>query len=144
MPATGRKPKPEGQAVNRHRPTHEWNDVIDVPFEDGPKLPSRQPTGPAWPARTKRWWSIISAMPHCRLWTASDWEFALDTAQVAAEMHSGNVRVATELRNRERVLGTTVDYRRDLRIRYVPPTVEQELDEPASVSRLDDFRGQFD
>ena len=32
-------------------------------------------------------------------------------------------RLASELRNREKVLGTTIDSRRDLRIRYTEPRV---------------------
>jgi hypothetical protein len=32
--------------------------------------------------------------------------------------------LATELRNREKVLGTTLDYRRDLRIMYTQPGSE--------------------
>jgi hypothetical protein len=33
----------------------------------------------------------------------------------------GPIGLATELRNREKVLGTTIDSRRDLRIRYTDP-----------------------
>ena len=33
----------------------------------------------------------------------------------------GPIGLATELRNREKVLGTTIDSRRDLRIRYTEP-----------------------
>jgi hypothetical protein len=44
-------------------------------------------------------------MPHAVLWDESDGRFALDTALIHAAMHAGDVRVATELRNREKVLG---------------------------------------
>ncbi len=40
------------------------------------------------------------------------------TALVAAAFHGGDTRSAAELRQREKVLGTTMDSRRDLRIRY--------------------------
>jgi hypothetical protein len=46
-------------------------------------------------------------MPHGRLWIASDWQFALDTAIIAAEFHAGNMRLAGELRHLEKVTGTT-------------------------------------
>lgn len=139
MPVTGRKPKPEGQRRNRVAPTHEWVEVPDVPFAGGPKLPAKQPDGRAWPSRTRQWWRAVSAMPHCKLWTPTDWEFAIDTAALAAQFHAGDARVATELRNREKVLGTTLDFRRDLRIRYVtPPEPTEEGD--ADVTRLDDYR----
>ncbi len=137
MPIGGRKPKPEGQAVNRTKPTHDWTEVPDVAFVGGPRLPARMPNGLTWPAPTKRWWAVVSAMPHCSLWSESDWEFALDTAFVKGIFHmQGSNVYATELRNREKVLGTTADYRRDLRIRYADPKPVV----PTSVTSLDDYR----
>lgn len=139
MPVTGRKPKPEGQAVTRHRPTTDWTEVVNVPFTEAPKLPRSQPDGRPWPAWTKRWWATVSRMPHCALWGEPDWQFAFDTAVLVAKFHSeGTTGLATEIRNREKVLGTTVDFRRDLRIRYVDPQPEAET--PAGVTQLDDYR----
>ncbi len=100
------------------KPVHSWVEVPDVPFEDGPSLPKTQPGQPSWPTATKRWWKAISRMPHCILGHASDWEFGLGSALVAAEFHRGDVKAATELRRREAVMGVTLDARRDLRIRY--------------------------
>lgn len=78
-------------------------------------------------------------MPHCSLWSDSDWEFAFDTAALKAMFHMTPTNVlATEVRNREKVLGTTADYRRDLRIRYVAVKAENET--PADVVTLDDYR----
>jgi hypothetical protein len=77
-------------------------------------------------------------MPHCVVWTQSDWEYAIDTAYVHATFASGDMRAATELRNREKLLGNTFDSRRDLRIRYVNPAEEHE--EPAGVASLDEYR----
>lgn len=134
MPVAGRKAKPEGQKRNHHAPTHEWTDVLNVPFEGGPDLPDDQ----GWPAMTRRWWKVVSAMPQCALWTEADWGFAFDTALLAAKFHAGEVRLATELRNREKVLGTTMDFRRDLRIRYVDHVEQTEGD--ADVTKLDDYR----
>jgi hypothetical protein len=136
VPVPGRKPKAPGQAVTRHASTHDWTEVADCPFDGAvPKLPPRKG---GWPARTRRKWAAWSSMPHCSLWSESDWDFAIDTLEVAARFHDGDARLATELRNRERVLGTTVDYRRDLRIRYVQaqPTVVS----AAGVTSLSDYR----
>ena len=139
MPVPGRKPKPDGQSVNRNKPTHDWTEVVDEPFANPPKLPKSMPNGLPWPSWTKRWWQVVSTMPHCVLWTASDWEFAYDTAALKAVFHlSPHNAMATEIRNREKVLGTTADYRRDLRIRYVDAKVETEA--PAEVTKLDDYR----
>lgn len=144
MPVPGRKPKPAGQAINRNKPTTDWIEVVDEPFDGKrPRLPAtRWASTMAGPVEvpvkpmTRQWWKAISTMPHCRLWTASDWAFALSTAMVADAAFCGGIGAATELRNREKVLGTTVDYRRDLRIRYV----EAEQPELAVVTALDEYR----
>lgn len=125
MAITGRKPKDE--KVTRHPLTHDWVDVPDVPFrgcecpEPGgpgcggahiPKCPSRR-------IATKQWWTGVTAMPHCVLWSPMDWQYALDTARIHAAFAGGDFARAAELRIRERIMGTTVEARRDLRIRYV-------------------------
>jgi len=140
MPVTGRKPKPEGRKRNRVQPTYEWREVPDVPFEGGPPLPPRRPGGKPWPAFTKDWWADVSRMPHCVLWTETDWRFALETAVLAAQFHATcDLKAEAGLFRRERVLGMTVDARRDLRIRYVPVEAE-EADEDASVTTMADYR----
>lgn len=137
MPLPGRKPKPAGQAVNRNKPTHEYVEIPNVPAP-GRELPEC-PDGKPWPRATLAWWDRISTMPHTILWTEGDWQFAYDTAFVAAIFHkTGRQTMATELRNREKVLGTTIEFRLGLRIRYVDPVEETEI--PAEVTRLDDFR----
>ena len=140
MAIRGTKPKPVGQVRRRNQPTHEWTDVVDAPFEGGPRLPAKMPDGSPWPTSTRAWWAAVSTMPHCATWKRSDWRFALDTALVAAWLHLGNYRVAGELRNREKTMGTTVDFRRDLRVRYVDPHGDEGRVNDVSVSRLDDYR----
>lgn len=124
---------------------HDWTEVENTPYDGpAPKLPTRYLIDEgtlvraAWPAATKRWWQVVSRMPHCRLWTESDWQFALDTAEVHARFMGGSP--ATELRTREKVLGTTADARRDLRIRYVDPQPESS---PGEVVKLDDYRDLY-
>jgi hypothetical protein len=138
MGVAGRKPKPPGQAVNRNKPTHDWTEIPRIPFEGGPDLPEGD-----WPTATQRWWRSASRMPHCVLWDEQDWLFAVDTARLHAEFWMGNVRVATELRNREKVLGTTMDFRRDLRIRYVDPPEGEDAAPAAPVTKLDDYRDLY-
>lgn len=136
MPVGGAKPKPEGQSRTRHKPVHDWTEVEDVPYADGPKLPRTRANGQPWMKRTKDKWETWRSMPHCVLWGPAEWDFALDAIELAALVHGGEPKYATELRNRERVLGTTMDFRRDLRIRYV----EAKAVKLAPVVQADDFR----
>jgi hypothetical protein len=78
-------------------------------------------------------------MPHCVLWDEEDWQFAIDTAFVAAKFHGGDIKAATELRQREKIMGTTMDARRDQRIRYVEPTVEM----PAGITALEEYKARL-
>jgi len=126
MPAAGRKPNQGEPIRHRVKPVHDWLEVPDVRFAGGPALPKTQPGQPSWPTQTRRWWAAISTMPHCALWGQEDWAFAIDTAYISAEFHRGDMKAATELRQREKVMGTTLDARRDLRIRYAPPAPDEE------------------
>lgn len=158
MAVAGRKPQEDRDQV-RHRvpPRHDWTDVEDVPFTERP--PVTLPTSlrariteegdiikvPVH-AMTKAWWKRIKAMPHCVLWRESDWQFALETAVVADALFYGTTGAATELRQREKILGTTIDSRRDLRIRYVEPKAEEEDQAEtagggATVANINDYRG---
>jgi hypothetical protein len=126
----GRKPKPEGQAVNRVKPVHDWVEVVNLPFEgESPDLPDDS----HWSARSRRRWEVIRRLPHVVLWHAGDWESAIDYMQLLEEKWR---EPTSELRIRERGLGLTTDSLRDLRIRYVEPTSEA----AENVSRIDDYR----
>lgn len=141
MAVTGRKPK-DGPKRNRVAAVHEWTTVVDEPYGGPrPELPDARRV--EWTDRelgrqsdmmplqplTFAWWDRIAAMPHCVLWSAADWQYAVTTALVADAVFAGDVRLAGELRQRERVLGTTLDARRDLRIRYVPAEDVADQDE---------------
>ncbi|MDF1909019.1 hypothetical protein PXH80_26115 [Mycolicibacterium smegmatis] len=126
----GAKPK-DGLVRHHDKPAHEWVEIENVPFEKAPELPARSPAREVvdgevaevprrWPAEAVRKWRAWSRMPHCVMWSEADWEFAFDSLEVAASfIETRRASLATELRNREKVLGTTADFRRDLRIRYV-------------------------
>lgn len=143
MAVPGRKPKDDEQKRHRNKPTHAWTEVPDLPF-DGPvpRLPTRRG---GWSARAKRKWKAWSSMPHCRLWATTDWEFAIDSLEIAERFYDGESARAVELRNREKQMGTTADYRRDLRIRYVDPDAldRQDEDEEASVTNISDYRDLY-
>lgn len=136
MPIAGAKRKPPGQAVTRHVGI-EFVEVENVPFQGAPRMPARFGTKP-WPKGTAERWHAWSTMPHAKFWSDADWQFCFDALECAAKMvESGYLtQRSSELRSREKVMGTTYDYRRDLRIRYVEPRA----DSPTDVTRLDDFR----
>lgn len=117
---------------------HGWIAVEKTLFEGGPDLPPRRANGELWPDLIRETWDAWSSMPHAKLWMPSDWSFATATIEIAARFRDGGgTGLATELRDRERVLGTTLDFRRGLRIRYVEPGASAT---PADVARLEDYR----
>lgn len=146
MAVAGRKPAASGQTRHRVKPSTEWVEVPNVPYTgEVPELPAERTIVTrdgqekvALQSLTKRWWNSVSTMPHCSLWAPSDWMFALTTATVADAAFCGISSAATELRNREKVMGTTVEFRRDLRIRYVD-TPDTKV-ESAEVTNIADYR----
>jgi len=145
MAVAGRKPAASGQTRHRVKPSADWVEVQNVPYAgDVPELPEQRTvltrdgqTSVEMQPMTRRWWESVTRMPHCVLWTESDWMFALSTATVADAAFCGIASAATELRNREKVMGTTVEYRRDLRIKYVDVPVKEK---PAEVANIADYR----
>jgi hypothetical protein len=139
--------KPNDKSVNRNAPRVDWTEVPNVPYSGPvPELPlSRtfinpkgEPQEVPIEKRTRDWFEAITKMPHCILWQPSDWQFCLDTAMVHASASHGSVTAMGELRQREKIMGTTVDARRDLRIRYIDP--EPEVPVIAAVASIDDRR----
>lgn len=140
MVMRGNKPS-DRPTVTRHKPRVDWTEVLNVPYDgEKPELPeTREVMNKAgdvavYPIgkQTRDWWDAVSCMPHCVLWGPSDWSFALDTALVHAQASVGVITAAGELRQREKIMGTTVDARRDLRIRYVDPEPETEYLAPVN------------
>lgn len=102
-----------------------WTEVPDVPYT-GPKLKLPELPGQMqWLPQVDAWWEQVTSMPHCVLWAPTDWMFALDLAYLRQDYYSeyfgGAVHAnkATEIRRREDQIGTTVEARRKLLIRYV-------------------------
>lgn len=126
MARTGPAPK----AVKHGHTGAEYVDVPDAPYtgpgsdKDLPEIP-----GLPWYEPTIGWWNIVRRMPHCRLWTESDWLFAIDTAvlknQCWGELFGGALptTLVTELRRREDMMGVTMEARRKLGLRYVDPAL---------------------
>lgn len=153
MPVGGPKPG-ERPTVHRNKPAHDWVEVPNVPYRGAkPDLPEvrqvmvKNGEVEVVPIeeRTREWWRVVSSMPHCVLWSDSDWVFAIDTAMVHASAVYGSVTASSELRQRERILGVTMDARRDLRIRYIDTegTGESSPALAAGVTQLKDRRSRI-
>ncbi|WP_446692663.1 phage terminase small subunit [Saccharothrix mutabilis] len=140
MALAGRPPKSTSR--NRNPKTYDWTSVPNVPFAgSSPDLPGRGRQ--RWHAETRAWWEAVRRMPHCVLWTETDWRFALETARLVEEFWRGELNRAAELRLRSAKLGLTHEDRLKIRVRYVEPE-DQAEDEAAvdssSVTRLEDRR----
>lgn len=140
MAITGRQPSANPR--NRNQRSYDWTDVPNEQFDGpSPDLPSRGRQ--RWHVETRGWWEAVRRMPHCRLWTDTDWRFALETALLVEDLWRGELNRAAELRLRSAKLGLTHEDRLKSRIRYVTPTDqngEQSAVDPAAVTRLDDRR----
>ena len=136
MPQGGARPKPDGETVTRHVKQLPWTDVPNVPNQSGPRLPARAADGSKWHRRVVAKWAAWRAMPQAAMWGEAEWEHARDSIEVAQRFYLGDTRAATELRSREKVMGTTLDARLGLRMRYVDPP-EPKL---AVVVAADDYR----
>jgi hypothetical protein len=99
--------------------------------------------GRLWPEHLRARWNAWRQLPHSKLWQASDWDFAFDTDELLAKAADadgdGSVALWSEIRLRERTLGTTWDARQSMRLRYVA-SLPDEDGQGGPVSRLDDYR----
>jgi hypothetical protein len=94
----------------------------------GPDLPSG-----SWPDQTVAWWQTWRTSPMAQTFGPTDWDFLLDTALLHAEMWSGNLSVAPELRIRMAKFGATPEDRMRLKI-VVDTEVAQIAEAPKSTS----------
>ena len=140
MAVPGRPPSENPR--NRNQRSYDWTDVPNEQFVGAsPDLPSR--SRQRWHSETCTWWKAVRHMPHCRLWTETDWRFALETALLVEDLCRGELNRAAELRLRSAKLGLTHEDRLKSRIRYINPTDkdgEEAAFDPAAVTRLDDRR----
>lgn len=82
-----------------------------------PDLPNI--AGFTWPEVTRRWWARWGRSPLARDFTAGDWDELLIAARCHAAAWAGDVRAATELRNRVAKFGATPADRARLRVQNV-------------------------
>jgi len=108
-------PEPKDHKIGR-TPNAEWVEVVNEPNLNTPDLPPGD-----WSDATSQWWNAVRSLPHTVLWADSDWIFAFDTARLKERFYDGDMTAAItmEMRRREDLMGTTVEARRKLRIRYI-------------------------
>ena len=108
--------------------------VLPRAVSSQPDLPELMPNGFPWPARTLEWWRVWGGSPLSEDFTATDWDFLLDTAILHGEMWSGDTKVASELRLRVAKLGATPEDRARLRITFAAADDAEEKRERRSSS----------
>jgi hypothetical protein len=121
----GRGPAPKDAATRRRRnadpvPT---SVVSSDGRMRGPRLPADVlPEGEEWHARTQAWWNTWRKSPQAKTFTATDWDFLLDTALMHHTMWAkARWEFAAELRLRAAKFGATPEDRARLRIQVDAP-----------------------
>ena len=88
----------------------------------GPALPDDVLKDDDWHPRTRAWWHTWRSSPKAQAFTATDWDFLLDTALMHHTMWSaGRWEFAAELRLRAAKFGATPEDRLRLRMRIETP-----------------------
>jgi hypothetical protein len=87
----------------------------------GPELPG----GIDWPVVTLAWWETWRRSAQAAAFTATDWDFMVDTALLHARFWAGDEKVAGELRLRVAKFGATPEDRLRLRMQIGEPDAEK-------------------
>lgn len=127
MAGIGPAPKPSSR---RARTNADPVPTTVLRFVQGvqPALPGRR-----WPVRTREWWSTWGESAQAELFSATDWDFLLDTAVLHARFWRGDVSVAAELRLRVAKFGATMEDRARLRMQFAQAD-EADARRPAGLS----------
>lgn len=125
MPGRGPAPKRERVRPNdTARREAEFTRVAADSRLRGPALPKGE-----WHPRTVAWWKTWRRSPLSQTFTATDWDFLLDTAVLHNELWSGNTGVAAELRLRVAKFGASPEDRLRLKVE-IADEVEAAVVEP--------------
>lgn len=116
----GRGPAPKDPAARRRRNADPVPKTVlsDDSQLRGPALPDDAlPDGEAWHPRTLAWWETWRRSAQAQTFTATDWDFLLDTALMHHTMWlKGKWEFASELRLRAAKFGATPEDRARLRM----------------------------
>ena len=122
----GRGPAPSKDRSQRVRPNASVPGTRVVEQDDelrGQPLPEGiLPGGEQWHPRTVAWWRTWRESAQAQAFTATDWDFLLDTALMHHTMWSkGRWEFASELRLRAAKFGATPEDRMRLRLQVQTP-----------------------
>lgn len=139
MAGRGAAPKDRSQRV---RPGKDHIPTTKV-AEDGKLRGPDLPEGIDWPIPTQRWWQTWRTAPQAQAFTATDWDFLVDTAILHARYWNGDTKAAAELRLRVAKFGATPEDRARLRMQIEDPDSPQSAvgdSKPASGGRYGHLR----
>lgn len=110
----------------------------------GPQLPKGVlPDGEDWHDRTKAWWSTWRKSAQAKSFTATDWDFLLDTALMHHVMWSkGRWEFAAEIRLRVAKFGATAEDRMRLRMEVDTPGSSKSAAPSTSSATVTDIRSR--
>ena len=126
MAGRGPAPKPAAERARRNvDPTPEVIVATDA-VARGPELPDdlwdhATDSRLRWPGMTQRWWDNWRRSPQAQTFTATDWDFLVETALLHRRFANGEASVAAELRLRVAKFGATPEDRMRLRLAIAPP-----------------------
>lgn len=123
----GRGPAPSKDRSQRVRPGKDVPATTVITGDDelrGPDLPTDAlPEPEQWHPRTMAWWDTWRRSAQAQAFTATDWDFLIDTALMHHTMWSkGRWEFASELRLRAAKFGATPEDRARLRMQVTPMT----------------------
>ncbi len=112
MPGRGPAPKAVRSRPNdTARRQVEMTKVVQDGALRGPDLPEND-----WHPRTFAWWDTWRRSPQAQQFTATDWDFLLDTALLHSRLWNGEASAAAELRIRAAKFGATPEDRLRLKV----------------------------
>lgn len=102
------------------------------------------PPGIEWHAQTRIWWDNWRRSAQATVFTATDWDFLLDTALLHTRLWNGDAAVSAELRLRLSKVGVTAEDRKRLLIKPEDPASMEPAAGESSASRYGHLRAVRD
>lgn len=132
MAGRGPAPKDPSKRRRRNADPKPLTELADDGVVRGVDLPEGVlPDEESWHPRTVMWWETWRRSPQAQTFTATDWDFLVDTALMHHVMWTkGRWEFASELRLRAAKFGATPEDRMRLRMEVLPPP-DAQGDRPA-------------